>query len=904
MRFLNWVPPSLEAVPSVVVRFVGEQLGIEPGVLGDYGRRPQTRDDHVAQIRVYLQVRAYEAADATPLRRHLVEEAMRRDDAAALLEEAEAWLRRQRILFPSSDVLRRVVRSARVRAEWRIYRRICGLLSEVQKTAMQALLETPHGKRGTRFSWLKEPPRQASSRHIRELTDKLHLVRGLGVGEMDLSWLVRNRARQLAGLGRNYSSTALERFAAEKRYAILTFWLQELQATLTDDIVTMLNVLIGRLFTRSENAMQADQARQGPVINWCLITLRKAVGVLLDRTVSNPEVRPMAFEVVPEAELQRAYDSAGDSQRPEDYNSLDYARKRHRSLRSFLPCVLDALKFTGNQAAEPVLRAVAILQEMRAEGKRKLPPDTLTDFADESWREAIQPDQAATLDRPMWELALAEKIRDSIKSSDLYVVGSWQHRDWTSYLLSPEDWELRRDGWWADWHAATDPRRYLDDLEALMDEALQRLAEGWEDNDFASQAGGRLKLSRDDAIEVPASAEALKKEVQQLMPRIKLTGLLPEVDAWIGLRDCFSHPSVPAGGHNPLLEANFFAVLVAHGCNLALTNMADSADLPYHHLTYLSDWYFREECRRAAIVAAVNYHHSLALAGTFGPGTAAMTDGIRFGVSGSSLMASHHPRYFGVRRGITVYDMTSDQYSHPYVQVIGCHEREAAAALDAALRHETDLPLFEHMTDTHGYTEIIFGLFELEGRMFSPRLRDLPGQVLYPMSARQKKGPMGWLLRGRRIRRELIERCWDDMHRVAASLKEGTVTATLLVAKFQAMKRMSGIQHGLQELGRIHKTLFILRYRRRRSPPPASSSAWCLGLSGRTCSSGPEAVRPPCTAARVLKRATRARRSPRNLKSCLQDPQERPQLPPTCHVEQPSRRPAGYGATPLHHQCE
>jgi TnpA family transposase len=811
VRLLNWVPPSLEAVPAEVAGFVGQQLGIGPEVLGEYGRRPQTRDDHLAQIRIYLQLRAYESADAGPLRRHLLEAALRRDDPAALQQEAEGWLRRQRILFPSIEVVDRLVRSARAGAERRIFRGIVSLLSEAQKAALQALLVTPHGKRGTQFSWLKEPPRRPSSQAIRVLTDKLELVRGVDVAGVDLSWLVRNRVRQLAALGRSYSSTALERFAEEKRYSILTCWLQELQASLTDDVVTMLDLLIGRLFTRSENAMQADQTRQGPVVNWCLITLRRAVGVLLDRSVPNPRVRPAAFQAVPEEELQEAYDQAGETQRPEDYNSLDYARKRHRSLRSFLPAVLDALEFTGNQAAEPVLRAMETFQEVRAEGKRKLPPDTPTDFADESWREAIQPDEE-TLDRPMWELALAEKIREGIKSSDIYVVGSWQHRDWTSYLLSPEEWQERREDWWAGWHAHADPERYLDGLESLMDEVLRQVAEGWEDNDFVGREKGRLKLSRDDALEPPLSAQALKAEVQGLLPRVKLTGLLPEVDAWTGLRERFSHPGTPAGGRNLVLGADFFAVLVAHGCNLALTDMADSAELPYHQLTYLSDWYFREECLRAAIVAAVNYHHSLPLAATFGPGTAAMTDGIRFGVSGDSLLARHHPRYFGVRRGITVYDMTTDQYSHPFVQVIGCHDREAAAALDAAMHHETDLPLVEHMTDTHGYTEIIFGLFELVGRLFSPRLRDLPGQVLYPMNERQKKSPVGWLLRGRRIRRELIERCWDDMHRVAASLQEGTVTATMLVAKFQAMKRMSGIQHGLQELGRIHKTLFVLRY--------------------------------------------------------------------------------------------
>jgi TnpA family transposase len=168
-----------------------------------------------------------------------------------------------------------------------------------------------------------------------------------------------------------------------------------------------------------------------------------------------------------------------------------------------------------------------------------------------------------------------------------------------------------------------------------------------------------------------------------------------------------------------------FAVILAHGCNLPLRTMADAASLPYHQLVHTADWYVREATIRQAIIALVDYHHRLPLAATFGAGTSAMSDGMRFGVTACSLYARHNPRLPTRTRGVTIYDMTSDQGSHPYVDIIRCDIRESAAVLDAALQHETELPLAEHFTDTHGYTELIFGLFELESRVFSPRIRDL-----------------------------------------------------------------------------------------------------------------------------------------------------------------------------------
>ncbi len=105
----------------------------------------------------------------------------------------------------------------------------------------------------------------------------------------------------------------------------------------------------------------------------------------------------------------------------------------------------------------------------------------------------------------------------------------------------------------------------------------------------------------------------------------------------------------------------------------------------------------REETIRRAITAVVDYHHSLPLASSFGPGTTAMSDGIRFEVTARSLHPQYHARHFGPRRGVTLHDMISDQYSHPYIQIISPHMREAHAALDAILHHETELPIQEMM---------------------------------------------------------------------------------------------------------------------------------------------------------------------------------------------------------------
>jgi TnpA family transposase len=59
---------------------------------------------------------------------------------------------------------------------------------------------------------------------------------------------------------------------------------------------------------------------------------------------------------------------------------------------------------------------------------------------------------------------------------------------------------------------------------------------------------------------------------------------------------------------------------------------------------------------------------------------------------------------------------------------------------------------------------------------------------------------------------EMILNHWDDLLRVAGSLKNGWVTASLLISKLQAYPQQNILTQALQEYGRLVKTIFILNY--------------------------------------------------------------------------------------------
>lgn len=54
LRFLGFCPDDLSIAPEAVVAFVARQLDVAPGELARYGRRGQTRTEHLRLIRRHL----------------------------------------------------------------------------------------------------------------------------------------------------------------------------------------------------------------------------------------------------------------------------------------------------------------------------------------------------------------------------------------------------------------------------------------------------------------------------------------------------------------------------------------------------------------------------------------------------------------------------------------------------------------------------------------------------------------------------------------------------------------------------------------------------------------------------------------------------------------------------------
>ena len=307
---------------------------------------------------------------------------------------------------------------------------------------------------------------------------------------------------------------------------------------------------------------------------------------------------------------------------------------------------------------------------------------------------------------------------------------------------------------------------------------------------------------------MPDAAQALIDQTSQLLPRIKITELLMDVDDWTGFTRHFTHlKTVPQAKDRTLL----LSAILADAINLGLTKMAESCPgTTYAKLSWLQAWHIRDETYSAALAELVNAQFNHAFAAHWGDGTTSSSDGQRFRAGGRGESTGHVNPKYGSEPGELFYTHISDQYAPFSTRVVNVGVRDSTYVLDGLLYHESDLRIEEHYTDTAGFTDHVFALMHLLGFRFAPRIRDLgDNQAVRADRAcrttRRLRPMIGGTLNIKHIRAH-----WDEILRLAASIKQGTVTASLMLRKLGSYPRQNGLAVALRELGRIERTLFIL----------------------------------------------------------------------------------------------
>jgi TnpA family transposase len=317
---------------------------------------------------------------------------------------------------------------------------------------------------------------------------------------------------------------------------------------------------------------------------------------------------------------------------------------------------------------------------------------------------------------------------------------------------------------------------------------------------------GVLKISPIEKS-TPPEAEVLAARLYAMLPRIRITDLLAEVATWTLFPDCFTHLRTgETAADNHILMAG----LLADGLNLGLTRMAEACSIgSLGQLAWTSDWHIRDETYILALRCLVNQQQREPFAAHFGSGTASSSDGQFFQAAGAGRAAANLNAHYGHEPGFKAYTHLSDRYSPFYTKLIAATASEALHVLDALLYHQSEVATRRHHTDGGGDSDHVFALCMLVGLQFAPRIPDLKHRRLYSFGKPSAYPALEPMIAGR-INVELIRAHWSEILRIIASIRTGTVTASLIMRQLASYPRQNGLAAALRELGRMARTLFTL----------------------------------------------------------------------------------------------
>jgi TnpA family transposase len=818
VRFLGNFIRDLTETPCNAVAYLARQLEIEDpeGWQKYVGSKTQTR--HRQLIRESYGYEDFHSSPKTfALIRRLYARAWLADERPLVLFDfATAWIVQHKVLLPGATVLARLIARIINRANQRLWGALASLPDPLQKEQLQSLLMTVKGERFSALERLRRQERRASSRTILSAMRRLDAVRALGVAHIDLSIWPARRIQALARYGMMAWAQTLTNLEEKRQVATLLAVAKELEAVIQDEALDLFVMIVNDKFRQAKKDGLEARMRIVATFDQAALRLRQACLLVLDESLPDHALRQNIFQQVPREQLAYAVTLVGRESAdhaPHFYNHLD---AQYRSLRLFFPKFLETLAFDGTSAGRETLEAWDFLRRLDHE----TPPPSVQEaprrvFNTPAWR-AVMFDQDRQIDRRYYTFCATQRLVDALQRRAVFITPSRKWQDQRLQLIHGEAWYKMRSQVCAALGKSRNGAKEVEKFSQQLDRAYRRVAKRIVKNKAVSinkeADHERIHMRRQQKLRQTARLKGLQQAVYSLLPRIDLPELLLEIHALTGFADEFTHIS-EAQARAADLSRSVCAVLLAEACNIGIDAVAqpDVPALRRGRLRWVQQNFLRDETLTRANAHLVAAQSDVALAQQWGGGDVASADGQRFRVPVEAINAAANWKYFGEGKGITYFTFMSDQFTSFYGVIIPGAVREALYILDGLLEQQTTLEPVEVMSDTAGYTDMVFGLFWLLGYQFSPRLRDIGKTRFWRIDKHARYGALHRIA-CHPIHAERVVENWDDMLRAAGSLKLGHLSASALMRSLQAGKRISALAKAIIEVGRIAKTMYLLNY--------------------------------------------------------------------------------------------
>jgi len=817
VRFLGTFLADPTIVPPGAIAFVVQQMGdVDVSCLYKYMERKQTRYAHSAEIQNQY---GYHDFNTPPWRFKLSRLLYARswisnERPSVMFDFATAWLIHNKVLLPGATTLSRLISEIRERTNNRLWQRLAGLPNAAQKAKLKELLKVSEGAGSSKFDLLRRGPVNISGPSFNAAINRYVEFQAFGIHALNFKHIPPSRLKNLARYAGIASMPKISRMPEDRCIATLVAFVHVFEITALDDALDVLDLLITHVASEAKKIGRKKRLRTLKDLDKSALTLAEVCAFVLNEECSALDLRDAIFAKVSKVNMLQSIATINELARSPDNNFHDEMVEQYGRVRRFLPHLLDKINFKAASAGTAMIEAVNYLRDLEGTRKQKLEEVPL-DIVTKSWHRLVF-DKDGQVNKRAYTLCVLDRLQDSLRRRDIYVEASDRWGDPRAKLLKGESWEANKH---QICRALGHPLAVDDatkNLTIRLDSAYKQAEVNFAQNDAVRIETldniPTLTISNLDKLDEPDSLIQLRHQVASFLPPIDLTELLLEIHAHTGFANEFTHVS-ESNARAEDLHISICAVLLAEACNIGLEPLVkhNIPALTRHRLNWVKQNYMRSETLTSGNSQLVDYQTKIPLAQTWGGGEVASADGMRFVTPVRTINSGPNKKYFNSDRGITWYNFISDQFSGFHGIVVPGTLRDSIFVLEGLLEQQTSLNPTEIMTDTAGASDMIFGLFWLLGYQFSPRLADAGESVFWRIDMNANYGALDELARSC-VKMNRITQHWDDMLRIAGSLKLGTIQASELIRSLLKSERPSSLAKAIIEAGRINKTIYLLNY--------------------------------------------------------------------------------------------
>lgn len=813
---------ALRDIPERIVRHVAEAVSYRRAFtvsdLEAYDASRMKRE-HVAKIRHYLNVRPLGESGRQWLRTVAEQAAQTKHMLPDIINVMVEELYHHRYELPAFRTLDDMAAAARESVHESHFERISALLAPAARKKIDELLSVTPGATHSGWQALKREPKRPGNKEVRFYLQ--HIDRLQKLAEMIPALDVPvPKLKYFRAIGRALDAGELAELKPAKRYALAAVFIRSRHGKALDDAADLFIRLMQNLENTAQKNLMAYQVEHLKRTDYLVAQLKDILQAYQVEGTDSQRIDAIGDAIGPD--LTRTLAECDEHMAYAGKNFLPFLAKPYAQQRALLLNCLDVMDLRTSSQDPVMERLIKGLATLRSQRKDVVEVAALGLSLDQdfgwmtaNWRRHVFPkdwgvDREGWMQRRYFELSVLFQIKDELKSGDLFIPGGERYDDYREELVDESTFQEELASYGEVSGIATEPATFVQTLREQLRTKCREVDARFPENAHADIVDGRLILRKLPRTELSKAIALVDSLITERLPETSIVDVLVDATSWVDLTRHFK-PLAGTEARVRDLHHRVVTTLFCYGCNLGPTQTARSVrGFSRRQTAWLNLKYVTEDTLERATVDTINLYNKFELPGYWGSGKSASADGTKWSVYEQNLLSEYHIRYGGYG-GIGYYHV-SDKYIALFSRFIPCGAYEAIYILDGLIENRSEIRPDTVHGDTQAQNFPVFGLAHLLGIELMPRIRNIKDLALsrpdpqgsYPhIQALFGDGSIDW---------NLIETHLHDMLRVAVSIKTGKISASTILRRLGNYSRKNKLYFAFKELGRVIRTLFLLRY--------------------------------------------------------------------------------------------